>query len=73
MEYLYYIAIGIMMVSASANAIGEANICMHAIDNMGRNPEMYGKLRTAMILGCALVETTAIYCLLVSILLIFVR
>jgi len=72
MEYLKYIAIGIMMMSAAANAIGESNICTHAIDNMGRNPEMYGKLRTAMILGCSLVETTAIYCLLVSILLIFV-
>jgi ATP synthase, F0 subunit c len=68
---LKFIAIGIMMASAGCNAIGEAMICCHTIDNMGRNPEMYGKLRTAMILGCSLVETTAIYCLLVSILLMF--
>jgi len=70
---LYYIAIGLCMLATSGNAIGEAMICTHAVDNMGRNPEMYGKLRTAMILGCSLVETTAIYCLLISILLIFAR
>lgn len=67
-----YIAIAICMFATVANALGEALICSKSIDNMGRNPEMYGKIRTAMILGCSLVETTGIYCLLVSILLIFV-
>jgi len=33
---------------------------------------MYGKLRSSMIIGCALVETCGIYALLISILLIFV-
>ncbi len=73
MEYSYYIGIGICMFATTANAIGEALLCSHAIDGMSRNPEMYGKLRTAMILGCSLVETTAIYCLLMSILMLFVH
>ncbi|MFA6667827.1 MAG: ATP synthase F0 subunit C [Bacilli bacterium] len=70
---LYYIGIGMCMLGTTASAIGEGLICAHAIDNMGRNPEMYGKLRTAMILGCALDETTSIYCLLIAILLLFIH
>ncbi len=73
MEYSYYIGIGLCMFATAGNAIGEAWLCSHAIDGMSRNPEMYGKLRTAMILGCSLVETTAIYCLLMSILMLFVH
>ncbi len=73
MEYLYYIGIGICMLATSGNALGEAWLCGKAIDGMSRNPEMYAKLRTAMILGCSLVETTAIYCLLMSILMLFVH
>ncbi len=73
MENIYYIGIGLCMLATAANAIGEALLCCHAIDGMSRNPEMYGKLRTAMILGCSLVETTAIYCLLMAILMLFVH
>ncbi len=73
MEYSYYIGIGLCMLATIGNALGEAYLCCHAIDGMSRNPEMYGKLRTAMILGCSLVETTAIYCLLMSILMLFVH
>ena len=69
---LKYIAIGLCMLATFGNAIGEGFVCAHAMDGMARNPEMYGKLRTGMILGCALVETTAIYCLLVSILCLFI-
>ena len=63
-------AIAILAVMPSA--IGEAWVVCHAIDGMSRNPEMYSKLRTVMILGCALVETTAIYALLIAILCLFV-
>ena len=63
-------AIAIMAVMPSA--LGEAWVVCHAIDGMSRNPEMYSKLRTSMILGCALVETTAIYALLIAILCLFV-
>ena len=42
------------------------------MEAMGRNPEMYSKLRTGMILGCALTETTAIYSLLIALLMLFI-
>lgn len=63
-------AIAIMAVMPSA--IGEAFVCTHALDGISRNPEAYSKIRTTMILACALVETTAIYALVVAILCLFV-
>jgi F-type H+-transporting ATPase subunit c len=63
-------AIAIMAVMPSA--IGEAWLISRAVDGIARNPEAYSKLRSTMILGAALVETTAIYALLVAILCIFV-
>ena len=70
--YGFAIAAGIAMISCGFSAIGEGILCAHAIDGMSRNPEMFGKLRTTMILGCALVETTGIYSLLIAILCLFV-
>lgn len=68
-----YIAIGLSSLSMMASGFGEGYLVARAIDGMSRNPEMYGKLRTAMILGCALDETTGIYALLIAILLIFIK
>ena len=62
----------LVMFVAAFSAIGEALVVVRAIDGMSRNPEAAGKLRTSMIIGCSLVETTAIYSLLVAILIIFV-
>jgi F-type H+-transporting ATPase subunit c len=38
---------------------------------MARQPESAGTLRTNMILGCAITETTGIYSLLISFLILF--
>ena len=55
-----------------ASSFGEAWICCHAIDGMVRNPEMQPKLSKTMLLAVALDESTAIYCLITAILLIFI-
>lgn len=65
-------AAAIAILAVIPSALGEALVCAKTIDGMSRNPEMYSKLRTNMILACALVETTAIYALLTAILIIFV-
>lgn len=65
-------AIAITMLAVMPSAIFEGVICSHAIDGISRNPDAYGKIRSSMILGCALTETTAIYALLVAILMLFV-
>ncbi len=54
------------------SAIGEAWVCTVSINGMSRNPDMYSKLRTSLILSCSLVETTAIYAFVISILVLFV-
>lgn len=66
-----YLAAAIAILAVMPSALGEAFVCCHAIDGIARNPENYGKLRTTMILACSLVETTAIYSLLIAILCIF--
>ena len=71
-EAMKFLAIAITMLAVMPSAIGEGWVVSHAIDGIARNPEAYKNLRTTMILGCSLVETTAIYALLISILLIFV-
>jgi len=65
------IGAAIAILCAAASSIGEGQLCTKAIEGMARNPEMYGKLRSSMIFGCALVETCGIYALLVSLLILF--
>ena len=61
-----------MGLGAIGPAIGEGNAVGKALEAMARQPEMAGNLRTNMILGCAITETTGIYALVVSLLLMFV-
>ena len=62
-----------MGVGAIGPALGEGNAVSHALEGMARQPEFAGTLRTNMILGCAITETTGIYSLVVSLLLMFVK
>ena len=69
----YYIAAAIASLGVMPSALGEGMVCAKAMEGISRNPEAYSKIRSTMILGCALVETTAIYSLLISILCLFVH
>ncbi|MBQ2453264.1 MAG: ATP synthase F0 subunit C [Lachnospiraceae bacterium] len=42
-----------------------------AVDAVARQPEAHSKIMTLLLLGCALAEATAIYGMLVAILVIF--
>ena len=59
-------------IGASGPAIGEGHAVSHALDGMARQPETAGNLRTNMILGCAITETTGIYSLLIAFLILFI-
>lgn len=65
------LAAGIAVLGGAGCAIGEGNTTAKAVEAIGRNPECAGKVRSTMIIGCALVETTGIYALLISLLLLF--
>ena len=62
-----------MGLGAIGPAIGEGNAVGKALEAMARQPEMAGTLRTNMILGCAITETTGIYSLVISLLLMFMN
>ena len=60
-----------MGIGAIDPAIGEGNAVGKALEGMARQPEMAGNLRTNMILGCAITETTGIYSLVIALLILF--
>ena len=60
-----------MGIGAIGPAIGEGNAVGKALEGMARQPETADNLRTNMILGCAITETTGIYSLLISFLILF--
>ncbi|EOR21312.1 ATP synthase F0 subcomplex C subunit [Clostridium sartagoforme AAU1] len=66
------IAAAIAVLVGIGAAIGIGNATAKAVEGISRQPEASGKITTALMLGAAFAEATAIYGLLVSILLIFV-
>ena len=60
-----------MGIGAIGPALGEGNAVGKALEGMARQPESASTLRTNMILGCAITETTGIYSLLISFLILF--
>ena len=58
-------------IGAIGPAIGEGNAVGKALEGMARQPEAAGNLRTNMILGCAITETTGIYSLVIALLILF--
>ena len=62
-----------MGIGAIGPAIGEGNAVGKALEGMARQPEATGTLRTNMILGCAITESTGIYSLVVARLPLFVK
>ncbi|MBO5322593.1 MAG: ATP synthase F0 subunit C [Oscillospiraceae bacterium] len=60
-----------MGIGAIGPAIGEGNAVGKALEGMARQPESAGTLRTNMILGCAVTETTGIYSLVIALLILF--
>ena len=66
------IGAGICMgIGAICPGIGEGIAVSKALEGMARQPEATSTLRTNMILGCAIAETTGIYSLLISFLILF--
>ena len=60
-----------MGVGAIGPALGEGHAVGKALEGMARQPEAASDLRTNMILGCAITETTGIYALVVALLILF--
>ncbi|MBM17794.1 MAG: ATP synthase F0 subunit C [Epsilonproteobacteria bacterium] len=61
------IAIG---VGSLGPALGQGMIGSKACEGVGKYPENYSKIRAIMIIGMGIVESAAVYALLIAILLI---
>lgn len=70
---LAFIAAGFAVgVAGLGPALGQGFAAGRAVEAVGRQPEAAKQIRSVMLLGQAMAETTGIYALLVAILLIFV-
>src|SRR5271170_6079651 len=58
-------------LAALGCGIGQGRAAGAALDGIARNPGAAGQIRGPMILGLALIESLAIYALLISFLLVF--
>ncbi len=61
-----------MGIGSIGPALGQGLIGMKACESMGKYPESAGKIRTTMMIAMGLVETAAIYSLLIAGALIYV-
>ena len=66
------IGAGLAMTGTIGAGPGIGVVTSGGVQAMSRNPEMTGTIQTNMILGIAFAEAVAIYCLVVSLLILFV-
>jgi len=72
MEMVAMIVAGATIAVGSVGpAIGEARVAASALESMARQPDLAGTITRTLFVSLAMIESTAIYCLLVSMLLLF--
>ena len=62
-----------MAVAAGLCGLGQGRAVASAVDAMARQPGAAARIQTAMIIGLALIESLAIYVLVVAMILLFVQ
>ncbi len=67
-----FISLAIACVAMSIVGLAEGGAVIKSLDGMSRNPAASKDLRSSMIVGVALIETIAIYILVIAILMAFV-
>lgn len=65
------IAAALYAIAGAGAALAMGNATGKAVEAIARQPEAAGKINSSLMIGLIMMETTAIYGLLVSILLIF--
>lgn len=65
------IGAGIAVLTGCGAGVGIGIATGYATEAIARQPELTGKITSTMLLGCALAESTAIYGLVISLILIF--
>ena len=66
------LAAGIAMgIGSHGTGIGMGNAIKGAVEGVSRNPDTYGRILTTMMIGLAMIESLAIYALIIALLLLF--
>lgn len=68
---LIAIGAGICMLAAAFAGLGMGIATGKAVDAVARQPEATGKINAVLLLGLALTESTAIYGLIIALIMIF--
>lgn len=72
-KWAVYLAAGLGMgIAALGTGLGQGRAVAGAVEGISRNPSAANKISTAMIIGLALIESLAIYALVVALILLFV-
>lgn len=72
-KWAIYLAAGLGMgIAAFGTGLGQGKAVASAVEGISRNPGAAGKIMTPMIIGLAMIESLAIYALVVSLILLFV-
>lgn len=66
-----YLGAGIAVLTGIGPGIGQGYAAGKAVEALGRQPEAESSIRTLMITGQAIAETTGLYGLIIAIILIF--
>ena len=69
---LVAIGAGVAMIACIGTGWSQGAAAGKACEAVGRNPEAASKIRMMMLIGQGVAESSAIYCLVIAILLIFV-
>jgi F-type H+-transporting ATPase subunit c len=72
--YLAALALGAglgMAIAVIGAGLGQGQVGGSAMEAIARQPEAAGRIQTAMIIALALIESLAIYALLVTLILVF--
>lgn len=62
-----------MAIASAAAAIGQGKAIVAALESIARQPNAAPRIQVAMIIGLALIESLAIYVLLISLIIFFVK
>lgn len=62
-----------MAIASSFCALGQSRAIAMALEAIGRQPSAAGRIQTVMIIGLALIESLAIYVLLIALVLLFLK
>ncbi len=70
-EITLILAAAIVMLGAVVPAWAEGRAVCTALESIARQPEASASLSRALFVGLAMIETMAIYCLVIALLLLF--